>query len=178
MKLAHISMLLAICSLGASTWFAIVSRRAIRRSWNNLLWSELRSGAWERPSWNAWMRDTGAAAMSPADLELLKLAAQAGGIPLHVWGSPGAENITRTDTNERWNPLDDDRDAFRLQVAVGMIVNAPKAPSAKFGGHVEVRFFDRVIEEPCKDWSVEARCAATRRAIVRCAYEVMSGSPA
>lgn len=68
-----------------------------------------------------------------------------------------------------WAPLERDGDAFRLQVAVGMIVNAPTANAANAGGHAEVRFFDIVITEPCAGHDEESRRAATRRAIVRCA---------
>lgn len=60
--------------------------------------------------------------MSPADRELLKLAAKAAGIPLHVWGSRGAENIARTDTNTPWNPMENSGQCFELQTLMHLTV--------------------------------------------------------
>lgn len=127
--------------------------------------------------------------MTEADRELLTLAAQAAGIRL-VFGTSLGELVCGYPDSypdrqldgctwvRHWNPLDDDGDAFRLQVHVGMIVNAPTAPSAHAGGHAEARYFDIVITESCAGHDDESRRAATRRAIVRCAAETITRKPA
>jgi len=52
------------------------------------------------------------------DKELLVLAARAAGIPLSF-------DLNRIDglTNDYWNPLDDDGDAFRLAVKLTITIN-------------------------------------------------------
>jgi hypothetical protein len=112
--------------------------------------------------------------VTDADIELMKLAAKAAGMTVSRWNATYA----CFDTDHGYfNPLLDDGDAFRLQVHVGMIVNAPTAPSANAGGLAEARFYDIVVQEPCEGWSDEARRAATRRAIVRCAAETITRKP-
>lgn len=111
-------------------------------------------------------------ALTPEEREWIALAAKACGVAI-VWhtGTPCIPNSGGPNGPVIWNPLDDDGNAFRLQVAVGMIVNAPTDVAAHAGVPAKVQFFDIVIEEPCTGWSEEARRAATRRAVVRCAAE-------
>lgn len=104
------------------------------------------------------------------DRELLELAAKAAGYDYRpengvivVDGIPG-----------NWNPLDDDGDAFRLMVGIGMNVGTPRRDSEDDDVFIEwvpptkgsVEGF--WVEEPIgADWRHD-----TRRAIVRCAAEL------
>lgn len=99
------------------------------------------------------------------DRELLELAAKAAGI-VHegfdedegrdVWWLP---DLSRYDS---WNPLDDDGDALRLAVRLGIQID-PRDPETRAFGPVG----DRIDEYHKPD-----AFFATRRAIVRAATEI------
>lgn len=58
--------------------------------------------------------------------ELLELAAKAIGMNYHKWGIKGEENfadMSNPNRANRWNPLDDDADAFRLAAKLYLDVN-------------------------------------------------------
>jgi hypothetical protein len=76
------------------------------------------------------------------DREMLELAAKAVGIPV-IW----------MQTTGRWNPLEDDGDAFRLMVALGI--------RPEFDGYAELAMQDELYK--------------TRRAIVRAAAAMAEG---
>lgn len=86
------------------------------------------------------------------DRELLELAARAADLPWDQWVEDG---------DDSWNSLQDDGDALRLAVKLGMIVVIQDS------GFVcaEIPGFDPVGEY---EWSE----AATRRAIVRAAAQM------
>lgn len=93
------------------------------------------------------------------DRELLELAAKAGdytlghgeigGIPYYCLGGV------------RWNPLEDDADAFRLAVKLNLNVDLA------YGDECVVRVFNETYF--FKESTADDACAATRRAIVRAA---------
>lgn len=58
------------------------------------------------------------------DRELIEMAAKAVGIELHVWGTMGAENFAAVNlpNSPRWNPIEDDGQALRLAVGLGIQV--------------------------------------------------------
>lgn len=117
------------------------------------------------------------------DRELLELAAKAVGHTL-VWGEDyvvDGENIDCTDlpyvrSNQQdeadwyWNPLEDDGDALRLAVKIGMRIDLPKYKG--FGTSAET--FGRAsgctvfLDDPFEQ---------TRRAIVLAAAEVGKAMP-
>lgn len=89
------------------------------------------------------------------DRELLKLAAKAAGID-HPGGEHSRYNDGRLwDCNglRWWNPLEDDGDAFRLMVALGI--------RPEFDGYAELAMQDELYK--------------TRRAIVRAASQISLG---
>lgn len=108
------------------------------------------------------------------DRELLELAAKAAGLTLK-WGEVyvvGDDEVDCTDmpyvvsgqpdeADWHWNPLADDGDALRLQIALGLCVEVLPKRMEPFTrvGHIEEEHRD----DPC---------AATRRAIVRAAAEI------
>src|SRR5690554_3623506 len=95
------------------------------------------------------------------DRELLELAAKAAGY--NAFPGHAAQMM-----DSGWNPLEDDGDALRLAVTLGLIVDIGldehvtavdyTTPLAEDGFVLEGHFPDR--------------CAATRRAIVRAAAEI------
>jgi hypothetical protein len=93
------------------------------------------------------------------DRELLELAAKAAGIVLY-WSTLNPE-ISYTDDGD-WNPLNNDGDALRLAVKLGLIVECGCAWISKHGP----MFGEDVLPDPY---------AATRRAIVRAAAEIGKG---
>lgn len=106
------------------------------------------------------------------DLELLKLAAQAAGIPIYEWVYDEKYERwlgARADSEEAtvyWNPLTDDGDALRLAVQVGMEFAADDEAThcafayARVRGAGDSHIFEPIVDDPCK---------AMRRAIVRAA---------
>ena len=94
------------------------------------------------------------------DKELLELAAKAAGLNQ----SYSANRYTYWDGEKfvKWNPLDDDGDALRLAVKLGMVVEVLSDQKVVF---VDALY---IIELPLGDDPY----AATRRAIVRAAAEI------
>jgi len=112
------------------------------------------------------------------DEELLELAALAGGIQFRgydLWYEDFSAYDPEMDCNYKWNPLDDDGDALRLAVKLGMTISSESDVRGKDG-------YCRVVA----DWSDETgyprvtlcekyngdSYAATRYAIVRAAAEI------
>ena len=92
------------------------------------------------------------------DKGLLMMAAKAAGIRLHIWGLKGRENfadISDDGDHKLWNPLEDDGDALRLAVKLGILEM-----------HRELQ--GRILEEQ----RFHDRATATRRAIVRVAAAI------
>ena len=104
------------------------------------------------------------------DRELLELAAKAAGVEgrysAQYAGTRAYGGIWHNGT--RWNPLDDDGDALRLAVKLGICV-APGSNSESHQSRFAVATGDsgEVLEERREDPYV-----ATRRAIVRAAAEI------
>ena len=90
------------------------------------------------------------------DRELLESAAKAAGMGPLSWIEPDGTKIV---TNLSWNPLEDDGDALRLAVKLGLWIHIGKYHVAIEGTR---------IEEPCRPDAL----TATRRAIVRAAAEI------
>ena len=93
------------------------------------------------------------------DTELLEFAAKAAGYSFD--GYTLRNNNTEFEYSG-WNPLEDDGDAFRLAVSLGLTVVV----------ETDMVFCrnqrsDKVFREQSKD-----RCASTRKAIVRAAAEI------
>jgi hypothetical protein len=98
------------------------------------------------------------------DLELLERAAKAAGITIHEWEvapgclRAGVDSEWEPSIDGWWNPLNDDGDALRLAVQLGM--------------NVAVNYTNTVTEtsragtERCEFHDESDRFAATRRAIV------------
>jgi hypothetical protein len=108
-----------------------------------------------------------------SDRELIALAARAAGIKPPASPYEGTIDTSGAfvyyddcegKTWHTWNPLINDRDAFRLAVHIGLIVNAPSV----IGEVAEATFYEIKISEPVGS----DRYAATRRAIVRAAAEI------
>jgi len=115
------------------------------------------------------------------DRELLEMAAKAAGIVL-TWGSKymvGDDEVDCTDipyvTSESpdvtpycWNPLEDDGDALRLAVKMGMSVNIFPNDDARTecASHLQNNFVDEAWRHHTDPYT------ATSRAIVRCAAEI------
>jgi hypothetical protein len=122
------------------------------------------------------------------DRELLELAAKAAGIEIEY--RPGAfknrqGSATKFDvvtwngpylkgSDDPWNPLTDDGDAFRLAVKLGIDVSfplyrKPDPPTVHAG-----RYWDTYVScwYPFEERKGEDPYAATRRAIVRAAAEI------
>lgn len=104
-----------------------------------------------------------------SDRQLLELAAKAAGLRHLEWfptGSGGTMAHVHRDESgrreERWNPLDDDADAFRLAVELRIRFERHSAHPfvAAWAPEVVGRFEEPIGGDPC---------AAIRRAIVRAA---------
>ena len=107
-----------------------------------------------------------------SEQELLELAAIAAGIWHPEWdqSAGGHWNIYHddgVDPSKCWNPLIDDGDAFRLAVALGLIVNFCPREDGK-GQTVVIHSGLSTVEESC----LHGREAAARRAIVRAAASI------
>ncbi len=85
------------------------------------------------------------------DRELLERAAKAAGMAT-AWVDDFGVFCKGMDGGQRWNPLTDDGDAFRLAVAL----------------HIPIEGMIAFVAERESDWQT-APYAATRRAIVRAA---------
>lgn len=98
------------------------------------------------------------------DLKMLELAARAAGIEGkwscwdHSYGDYREHGLDYGGQT-LWNPLDDDGDALRLAVKLGLWIHI---------GKYDVAVEGTPIEESC----VKCPYAATRRAIVRAAAEI------
>jgi len=101
-----------------------------------------------------------------SDRELLELAAKAAGIKLRWWDNSRNGLRVCNDTGSvckrlHWNPIEDDRDALRLAVKLGLSVRiATKA------GFTWVNGFEGSTPHGNDPY------AATRRAITRAAAEI------
>ncbi|RMH97301.1 hypothetical protein [Stutzerimonas nitrititolerans] len=123
-----------------------------------------------------------------SDRELLELAAKAAGRPIHDWngGWPveyvehwsGSPNEPPEQEVVYWNPLEDDGDALRLAVTLGLTVECDFHDSdtcAAYQTRGEIvadeqsGMLGEVIGSP--------EFAATRRAIVRAAAEIGRAMP-
>lgn len=104
------------------------------------------------------------------DRELLELAAKAAGIYLE-WDGPPSQWVPiyyEGKTYHSWNPLEDDGDALRLAVKLGMwfdVLLTHGATEASYG-----EGYDMLLEHHNDD-----PYAATRRAIVRAAAAIGKG---
>ncbi|CAJ0805193.1 hypothetical protein LMG18090_04749 [Ralstonia mannitolilytica] len=98
------------------------------------------------------------------DRELLEKAAKAAGIEL-VWDWEFPNRVKRSGNLAAWNPLEDDGDALRLAVKLGM--NVWCDPAAVCMAEVLKHCLPRASEASGKDPN-----AATRRAIVRAAAAI------
>lgn len=100
------------------------------------------------------------------DQDLLELAAKAAGINIFDW-TPGGHPTTDGSYDGIWNPLDDDGDALRLAIKLGVDLRLPISPNQVFvqvGERGSVPFvLERIDGNPL---------SATRRAIVRAAAEI------
>ena len=97
------------------------------------------------------------------DRELLELAAIAAGIKgvyAEIIGHPSTQKaILRTTNGQTWNPLQDDREALRLAVKLGI--------------SIEFCFISQqVCVEDCCELVDDDPYSATRLAIVRAAAEI------
>ena len=108
------------------------------------------------------------------DKELLELAAKAAGMQIFVWGKKGYENycIKNNDgtPGNRWNPLTDDGDAFRLAVKLNMSICRPvDGDSLPHYGTYAISHCQKI---DLKELDKGDPLAATRRAITRAAAEI------
>lgn len=94
------------------------------------------------------------------DRELLDLAAKAAGIEIMNLGFEDGPHYKGT--MSRWNPLDDDGDAFRLAISCRLNITFIVRHNALEHIFVEGNDADLGSDE----------CAATRRAIVRAAADI------
>lgn len=109
------------------------------------------------------------------DKELLEYAAKAAGIKGR-WGREGYiernEGFIPKGWRRAWNPLNNDSDALRLAVKLKMLVQVDYSDSFRYV--TSAKCWSRELER-CVFASEEVEpCpyAATRRAIVRAAYEI------
>lgn len=113
------------------------------------------------------------------DRELLELAAKAAGMDIYestdgtlqnrpVWVFSAGGGMGTMPYEVRWNPLNDDAQALRLAVKLGMdIDSAYDAVEVKQYSFDKEKFIVSVLEDNRND-----PYAATRRAIVRAAAEI------
>ncbi len=106
------------------------------------------------------------------DRELLEMAAKAAGLPIKSYAVDTDDTFThlivgRKFTKEKvaWNPLNDDGDALRLAVKLGLLVHGADSPSTVWCqvGECPNAFLEAAKPDPY---------AATRRAITRAAAEI------
>jgi len=101
--------------------------------------------------------------------ELLELAAEAAGITWTRNYEGGEMQIMQPFTCD-WNPLTDDGDALRLAVKLGLDINAYHS-----SGETSACLFRKGVVGRCTERTDKDPYAATRRAIVRAAYEIGKG---
>lgn len=115
------------------------------------------------------------------DRELLELAAKAAGIKAKVWNDHDDDvsdglwlcGERGPDNSRGWNPLNNDGDALRLAVRMGLFVDT-YAPATTVGNVIckdSLRCKTRMEEHGFEPY------AATRRAIVRAAAEIGKAVP-
>lgn len=95
------------------------------------------------------------------DRELLELAAKAAGIDIHP-DEKGLWLMTRFETWDEWNPLEDDGDALRLAVKLDIDIRQDGNTVEAYGALAGQDIF-------ATERSAPNPYAATRRAIVRAA---------
>ncbi len=105
-----------------------------------------------------------------SDRELLELAAKAAGIEVWWNGRTCFVLKTKVATHE-WNPLTDDGEALRLAVKLRLVIDPVARPQdgSEPSAAVWCQPARRYITEPFRDDPY----AATRRAIVRAAAEIV-----
>jgi len=99
------------------------------------------------------------------DKELIELAAKAAGYPPDdsAWD------------DEIWNPLEDDGDALRLAVRIGIdLLFTAEDVEAVATQHARQEDQEMISPWACESWTLKPQdpYAATRRAIVRAAAEI------
>ena len=107
------------------------------------------------------------------DRELLELAAKAAGVA-GFWVDDGL-NTGSNATPAVWNPLDDDGDALRLAVKLGIDVvwaDIGDGPHVLTGNRLGPFSIEKL---PIRMFAFDKELAATRRAIVRAAAEIGKG---
>lgn len=108
-----------------------------------------------------------------SDRELLGYAAKAAGLQVRGWIGNDCiyyDPITNHTGHGDWIPLEDDGDALRLAVKLGLIINIWSEAKKVFAGY-------GVSEEGIIEPITDNPYAATRRAIVRAAAEIGKEKP-
>lgn len=102
------------------------------------------------------------------DRELLEFAAKAAGITLEWDGNPDdwMPMYYEGKTYHQWNPLEDDGDALRLAVKLGIVVEYRREVPACFAYHYALN-----LEVVQRNDKIDGY-AATRRAIVLAVAEI------
>ena len=111
------------------------------------------------------------------DRELLRLAAKAAGYPIHsdakwVGAGGGKPSFYMGLRGPKWNPLEDDGDAFRLANQMNFWIERGTEPSV----HVAQASWSGEIKENYASHDGD-KDSATRRAIVRAAAEIGRSMP-
>lgn len=111
------------------------------------------------------------------DRELLELAAKAAGLDVEFMAISGA-NIVSGEHCGLWRPLDDDGDALRLAIRLG--VGFGRCFQVVIDSEINrtgVRHTDRGGKYDSLEYHARDPYAATRRAIVRAAAEIGKAMP-
>lgn len=112
--------------------------------------------------------------MTPEDKELLRWAAKAAGIKRLT--EDGPLMCLKDHVMEVWNPLEDDGDAFRLAVTLGMIIDARYGRNCNNNNEpIYVNYWPKNWQghhESIKQEIGDDALSTTRRAIVRAAAEI------
>ena len=114
---------------------------------------------------------------SMTDQQLLELAAKAAGLNVKAQSVNADDRwvgliVGEKHTREKkfWNPLEDDGDALRLAVKLGInITNSAHSPIG-----IPFVYAQKLHYRPCQEYGDDT-LAATRRAIVRAAAEIGKG---
>lgn len=112
------------------------------------------------------------------DRELLELAAKAAGVGRIEYAGGDFYRQIIFGKYQTWNPIDDDGDALRLAVSLGLNVDVHRQDPFQ-SAFVEVRGYAlrrMLADGPAAD-NGESLAAATRRAIVRAAAEIGKAMP-
>lgn len=110
------------------------------------------------------------------DRELLELAAKAAGydvVFVHDNKIPMRRDVQNRKGMKVWNPLEDDGDALRLAVSLGLVVDTDYNIGAAAGSAFLDMACSYEADNPRRFGA--DRNAATRRAIVRAASEIGKG---